>query len=194
MSGGNGNLIRKGYEAWNVGDRSFVLEHFAPDVVWVTPPDDPDQGVYRGHDAVIGFWDQWRAAVGQLKFEVLEVLESGSRVLAIVRRSGIGAQSGLSVSDTVCQVFFFDEDGRCSLIREFYDRKRAEATVDTESAPTSATRAFSRRWPSTRPSGSNERGGHERGSVSRAAQSTERVRERSFLQRLPPTTVAVTFA
>lgn len=129
MSGGYGKLIREGYEAWNVGDRSFVLENLAPDVVWVTPPDDPDQDVYRGHDAVKGFWDQWRANVGQLRFEVEDMAEAGDRVLAIVKRSGVGRQSGLEVSDVVCQVFFFDEGGKCSLVREFYDRKAASAAA-----------------------------------------------------------------
>ncbi len=135
MTGGNADLIRRGYEAWNVGDRSWVLEHLATDVVWETPPDDPDQGVYRGREAIIGFWDQWRAAVGQLRFEVIEMLETGDRVLAIVKRSGVGSHSGLSVSDTVCQVFFFDEDGRCSLVREFYDRKSAEAAAGSAASP-----------------------------------------------------------
>jgi ketosteroid isomerase-like protein len=125
LSGGYGNLIREGYEAWNVGDRSFVLEHLSPDVVWVTPPNDPDHDVYRGHAAITGFWDQWRASVGQLRFEVEDMAEEGGRVLAVVKRSGVGRQSGLEVSDTVCQVFFFDEDGKCSLVREFYDRKAA---------------------------------------------------------------------
>ena len=129
MTGGYGKLLREGYEAWNVGDRSFVLDHFSPDVVWVTPPDDPDQGVFRGHEAVSGFWDQWRAAVGQLSFEIEELLEAGNRVLAVVKRSGVGHHSGLEVSDTVCQVFFFDEAGQCSLVREFYDRNAANAAA-----------------------------------------------------------------
>ena len=129
MTGGYGNLIREGYDAWNGGDRSFVLEHFSPDVVWVTPPDDPDQGVYRGHDAIIGFWDQWRAAVGQLRFDIEEITDHDDRVVAVVKRSGVGAHSGLAVSDTVCQVFFFDANGKCALVREFYDRKAAAAAA-----------------------------------------------------------------
>ena len=129
MSGGYGNLIRTGYEAWNQGDRSYVLDHLSPDAVWVTPPDDPDQGVYRGHDAITGFWDQWRAAVGQLRFDVLDILETGDRVVVEVKRSGVGSHSGLAVSDTVCQVFFFDQGGKCSLVREFYDRKAASAAA-----------------------------------------------------------------
>ncbi len=129
MTGGYGKLIREGYEAWNAADRSFVLQHLSPDVVWVTPPDDPDQGVFRGHEAITGFWDQWRAAVGQLRFEVIDMAERDDRVLAVVKRSGIGRQSKLEVSDVVCQVFFFDEDGTCSLVREFYDRKVASAAA-----------------------------------------------------------------
>ena len=53
-------------------------------------------------------------------------------MLAVVKRSGVGRQSGLEVSDTVCQVFFFDEDGHCSLVREFYDRN-ASRTPPPES-------------------------------------------------------------
>ena len=129
MTGGYGKLIREGYEAWNLGDRSFVLERLSPDVVWITPPDDPDQGVYRGHAAVKQFWNQWQEAVGQLQFELVELLETRNCVLAVVRRSGVGHHSGLEVSDLVCQVFFFDDEGTCSLIREFYDRSKAAAVA-----------------------------------------------------------------
>jgi len=121
--------VRTGYDAWNGGDRSYVLDNLSPDVVWVTPPDDPDQDVFRGHEAVSGFWNQWRAAVGQLRFEVQDMVEEGNRVLAVVKRSGVGRQSGLEVSDVVCQVYFFDEDGKCSLVREFYDRNAAMASA-----------------------------------------------------------------
>jgi ketosteroid isomerase-like protein len=118
------DLIRRGYDAWNAGDRSWVLEHLSPDVEWITPPDDPDPGHYRGHDAVISFWDQWRAAVGQLEFEILELIEAQPHVLVITRRSGTGTHSGLPVSDEVCQVFTFDGE-LCVKVQEFYDRAAA---------------------------------------------------------------------
>jgi len=118
------DLIRRGYEAWNSGDRTWVLEHLSPDVEWVTPPDDPDSGRYHGHDEVIAFWDQWRSAVGQLEFEIRELVEAPPHVLVITKRSGIGIQSGLAVSDEICQVFTFD-DGLCIRVQEFYDRAAA---------------------------------------------------------------------
>lgn len=117
-------LIRQGYDAWNAGDREWVLEHLSPDIEWVTPPEDPDFGVYRGHEQVIEFWDQWRAAVGQLEFEIIELIEAHPHILVVTRRSGTGQHSGLAVSDQVCQLFTFEGDV-CIRVREFYDRTEA---------------------------------------------------------------------
>lgn len=126
-------LVKRGFEAWNAGDRSWILEHMTPDVEWLPPPDDPDGGVYRGHEGVQRFWDEWRSAVGQLAFE-LEVVEShgADDVVVVARRRGKGAHSGLEVSDTVVQVFSFDQDGRCYRVREFYDRAQALEHVAAE--------------------------------------------------------------
>ena len=133
MSDGYADLIRRGYDAWNAGDRSWVLEHLSPDVEWITPPEDPDQGHYRGHDDVIGFWDQWRAAVGQLEFDIVELIETLPNVLVVTKRRGKGAHSGLEVSDEVCQVFTFDGDV-CIRVQEFYDRAAALETAGVKAA------------------------------------------------------------
>jgi ketosteroid isomerase-like protein len=29
--------VEKGYEAWNAGDRGWVLDHMSEDVEWITP-------------------------------------------------------------------------------------------------------------------------------------------------------------
>jgi ketosteroid isomerase-like protein len=117
-------LVRQGYEAWNRGDRSWVLEHMSAEVEWITPPEDPEPGHYRGYEGVERFWEQWRAAVGQLRFEIEELIEAGEQVVVVARRQGRGKQSGLEVSDRVAQVFSF-EDGVCVRVEEFYDRAKA---------------------------------------------------------------------
>jgi ketosteroid isomerase-like protein len=63
-------LVEKGYEAWNAGDRGWVLDHMSEDVEWITPEDDPDPNTYHGYRGVEEYWAQWRAAVGQLSFVV----------------------------------------------------------------------------------------------------------------------------
>jgi len=124
MSSERVELVKRGYEAWNTGDRSWVLEHMSEDVEWVTPPEDPDPGTYRGYEGVEQFWSQWRAAVGQLEFKIEEIADEGDHVIVTARRSGRGEHSGLAVSDRVIQVFTFNGD-KCVSVHEYYDRDAA---------------------------------------------------------------------
>jgi ketosteroid isomerase-like protein len=130
-------LVRRGYEAWNSGDRSWVLEHMAEDVEWISPPEDPDPGTYRGYEGVERFWSQWRAAVGQLNFAVEDIVEIGDHVVVTALRSGRGEHSGLEVSDRVVQVFTFDGD-KCVRVSEHYDRAEALRSVGAGDAPDAA--------------------------------------------------------
>jgi len=123
-------LVIRGYEAWNAGDRSWILEHMSPKVEWVQPDADPDARTYLGADQIEEFWDEWRAAVGQLHFELLDVTERGQDVVVVARRRGQGAQSGLEVSDEVVQVFSFNDEDECHRVREFYDRDEATRILE----------------------------------------------------------------
>jgi ketosteroid isomerase-like protein len=125
-------LVQQGYEAWNKGDRGWVLEHISEDVRWITPEDDPDPGTYEGHGGVEQYWAQWRAAVGQLNFQIEEILDAGQAVVVVARRQGRGEHSGLEISDRVIQVFHFDEDAKCVEVHEYYDRNAALSAVRGE--------------------------------------------------------------
>ena len=129
MSAERVDLVKRGYEAWNTGDRSWVLEHMSPEVEWITPPEDPERGHYRGYEGVQQFWEQWRAAVGQLRMDIEETIDAGDHVVAVVKRSGVGESSGLAVSDRVVQVFTFDGE-KCVKVQEFYDKTKALAAAD----------------------------------------------------------------
>ena len=124
MSSERVELVKRGYEAWNKGDRSWVLEHMSEDVEWISPPEDPDPGTYRGYEGVERFWAQWRAAVGQLEFTIEEIEAVGDHVIVTARRSGRGEHSGLQVSDRVIQVFTFEGE-KCVRVHEYYDRNKA---------------------------------------------------------------------
>ncbi len=124
MSAERAELVKRGYEAWNSGDRSWVLEHMSVDVEWNTPPEDPDPGTYRGHEGVETYWEQWRTAVGQLNFKPEDVVVKGDHVIVTALRSGRGEHSGLQVSDRVIQVFTFEGE-KCVRVNEYYDRAKA---------------------------------------------------------------------
>jgi ketosteroid isomerase-like protein len=125
-------LVEQGYEAWNSGDRAWVLEHMSPEIEWITPPDDPDPGTYRGYEGVESYWAQWRAAVGQLSFKLEETIDAGRAIVVVARRQGRGEHSGLEISDRVIQVFDFDDDDRCVRVHEYYDRDAALSSVRGE--------------------------------------------------------------
>jgi ketosteroid isomerase-like protein len=122
-------LVKQGYDAWNSGDRGWVLEHMTEDVRWITPPDDPDPGTYEGLAGVERYWSQWRAAVGQLNFAIEEILDAGQAVVVMARRQGRGEHSGLQVSDRVIQVFHFNDADKCTEVHEYYDRDAALSAV-----------------------------------------------------------------
>ena len=130
MAGGYGELVREGYAAWNSGDREWVLEHMSPDVEWVTPPDDPDPGIFKGHEGVERFWANWRDLFGLIRFDVQRIEDLGVHVLVHANRIGKGEQSGVEIQEQVFQLFTFGDDGRCIRVQEFYDRARADAIVD----------------------------------------------------------------
>lgn len=119
-------LVKDGFERWNRGDPSWVLEHMSPEVEWIPPPTDPYSGTYRGHDGVREFWSRWRAAVGDLRFTPQEMIEAGDNVLVIALRFAKSPETGLEVSDQIAQVFTFDADGKCVRVQEFHGRQAAE--------------------------------------------------------------------
>lgn len=119
-------LVRDGFERWNRGDPSWVLEHMTPDVEWITPPTDPYPGTYRGYEGVQEFWSRWRSAVGQLSFTPQELVDAGEHVLVIAIRSAKSHETGLEVFDQIAQVFSFDDDDRCVRVQEFHGREAAE--------------------------------------------------------------------
>ena len=121
-------LVQKGYDAWNSGDRTWVLDHMAEDVEWITPEDDPDPGTYVGHEGIERYWSQWRAAVGQLNFQIEEMIDAGESVVIVARRQGRGEHSGLEVSDRVIQVYEFEGE-KCRRVREYYDRDAALSSI-----------------------------------------------------------------
>ena len=115
-----------------------MLEHMSEDIEWVTPAEDPDPGTYRGYAGVEKFWAQWRAEVGDLRFELEELVDQGDHVVAHARRKGRGEHSGLEISDKVIQVFTFEGE-KCVRVHEFYDHDEAMKWVGASSAesPTS---------------------------------------------------------
>jgi uncharacterized protein len=121
----NVEVVRKGYEAWNSGDRQWVLDHLDPGVEWTSAAEDPEATTYSGREGVERFWDEWRAAMGHMRFEPEELIDAGDHVVVVACRVGRGEHSGAEVSDRIVQVFSSGADGRCVRVGEFSSKEAA---------------------------------------------------------------------
>ena len=99
MSQQNLEMARRGYEAFNRGDLNGMAADFAPAFEYVTTGAIPGiTGVYRGtegwNEFVAWVWSEFENP----RFEVHELMELGSQVLAGVTLQGRGKQSGIEVT------------------------------------------------------------------------------------------------
>ena len=83
------------YEAFGRGDVPHILEVLHPEVEWHTPSSVPfSKGLYRGPDDVGQFFAGIAAHVDEPRVRVEEVFSAGDRVVALIRFSGRGMESG----------------------------------------------------------------------------------------------------
>jgi ketosteroid isomerase-like protein len=99
MSEENVEMARRGYEAYNRGDFDAAVADFAPTFEYVTTGAIPGiTGVYRGPEGWKDFvgwtWSEFESP----RFEVHELIDTASHVLASVTLRGRGKQSGVVVT------------------------------------------------------------------------------------------------
>jgi ketosteroid isomerase-like protein len=90
-------LARRGYAAWSRGDLETMLSTFDEDIEYRTsgvfPGLDP---VYRGHEGVRKFWEDFRSPWKSLRIVIDHFRESGDQIVALYRFEAVG-RGGLKV-------------------------------------------------------------------------------------------------
>jgi ketosteroid isomerase-like protein len=84
MHAENLQIVRAGFDAYNRRDIEGTLETWAPDAVldWSNSRG-PERGVYRGHDEIRAFWQEFFAAFEEIAIELLDLQEvEGDQVIA----------------------------------------------------------------------------------------------------------------
>jgi ketosteroid isomerase-like protein len=100
MSRENIEIVRAGGEAWIRGDLRTYFQLCDPAVEWDTTNYEgwPEEGVYRGHEGVRRFLEDWRASWEQYEARAEKYLEIDSwRVLVLWRQRGVGRDSHIPV-------------------------------------------------------------------------------------------------
>src|ERR1700675_2659307 len=103
MSQANVELIRRAYEAVNAGQP--VYSAFHPALIYHPRADEPDPSAHVGRDAFERLLDGFLESFRDLRFDVLELIDVGERVIASTLMHGRGAASGASVDDAYVFVY-----------------------------------------------------------------------------------------
>lgn len=107
MAHPNEDLLRKGYDAFGRGDMDWLNEHFADDLVWHTPGNNPLAGDLKGKEAVFElFAKQMEITGGTLRIEVHDVLANDEHGVALVRVTG--ERDGKRLEDKQAHVFHLE--------------------------------------------------------------------------------------
>src|SRR5688500_156608 len=125
MSQENVEIVRRIYELWPTQQWSLIPDYFDPDVELDLRRNVFNPDIYRGHDGVHkmlqGVYDMWN------NFEIVptEIIGGGDKVLATVRISGTGKESGVEVAMEVMNVWAVHDSKVVRVIGGFRDRAEA---------------------------------------------------------------------
>jgi ketosteroid isomerase-like protein len=104
MSKANVEVVRRAYETVNAGQPDYDLFH--PALIYHPRADEPDPSAHVGRDAFERLLDGFLESFRDLRFDVLELIDVGDRVIASTMIHGRGAASGASVEDAYVVVYW----------------------------------------------------------------------------------------
>jgi ketosteroid isomerase-like protein len=130
MSQDNLQLVRRVYDLWNQGDIDAATELFDPEVVWHGYTHLPDSGRRDGVDEVRAWVTDFAEAWGEIWVSIERLVEvEDDAVLALVRMSGRGRDSGVAVTSGVDGHLWTIRAGRIVAVRLFQGSRAALEAV-----------------------------------------------------------------
>ena len=117
----NVELLRRGFEAFNRGGIEGLIELIHPDFEAQAPPElTTEPGTYRGAEGLRRWFDGFEGIMEDIRFEPLDYIPSGDRVLVPVRLLARGRDSGIEVEQRSFQVWTL-RDGKAIRLDTYAD-------------------------------------------------------------------------
>ena len=124
-SGGNADLVRRGYAAFSTGDIATLSELFADDAVRHVPGTGSLSGAKYGRDAILAFFGELMArSGGTIEFTLHDVIGEDEHTVALHHEF---AESGSYRVDQNAANIFHVRDGRISEVWELHDDPASNA-------------------------------------------------------------------
>jgi ketosteroid isomerase-like protein len=116
MSEENVEAVRRTLAAFNSGEVEQVLASVHPEFeARIAPELSAEPDTYRGSSGVQRYFDSFREAFEQIRFEVEELTEAGDAVVVGLRMTAIGKMTGIPVEQRNAGVWTV-VDGRVARI------------------------------------------------------------------------------
>jgi ketosteroid isomerase-like protein len=123
MSQENVEIVREAYERAARGDFGGFFDPVTEDFVFITSPEVPDAGTYRG-EAAIEWIRAWIGSFDELTIEATELIDAGDKVLVGILQKGRSQGSPQPVEGCWWQVATFRGDA-ISRAQLFSERAQA---------------------------------------------------------------------
>src|SRR5215210_6254363 len=95
MSQENVEIVRRLFDAQGTPE---FLELLDPHVVWLNYASAPQNKPYVGHEGLLKWYADFRAHIGDFRFEVIELIDAGGdQVVTVHRVTATGTTSGVPV-------------------------------------------------------------------------------------------------
>ena len=131
MSQANIEVVQRLFDLFAEGDGiEPALEVIHPDVVIEIPPDmsaEPD--TYHGYEGARRYFAGFDGMLEDVRYEAIELVPVGDRVIAHARMGGRGVSSGLEV-DIEAFVLHELEGGKVTRMRPYPDMESARAAAE----------------------------------------------------------------
>jgi ketosteroid isomerase-like protein len=130
------DAIGSGFAAWEQGGVEALLPHLTDDVAWTVRADLPDAGTYHGHDGVRRLLARFEEVLEDMRFEPLEFIQAGERIVVPLQWSARGTMSGAVVAERQGETWVFTVRGaQVSEIHEYPTKEQALAAVEHAGPP-----------------------------------------------------------
>jgi ketosteroid isomerase-like protein len=119
MSQENVDVVRQGLEAFNSEDMERILAFVDPDFETAVSGElsaEPD--TYRGHDGIRRYFESFRDAMDEIRFEPERFWDAGEAVVVALRLTAKGRQTAIRVEQRIAQVWSI-RDGRAVSVRTY---------------------------------------------------------------------------
>lgn len=131
----NTEIVQKGYECFGTGDVEGLLSLFSEDIIWSVPEIEnaPFAGTRSGTAAVAEFFTQLVESEDLTRFEPLEFIAEGDKVVVLGESAATVRSTGKTYETEWVQVFHL-QDGKVTEFKEFFDNAAATRAFQKSAA------------------------------------------------------------